>query len=519
MRRIRVLGRLALVPAIAMATALAGGAAIAQQEGGEVTIAQSSNPPSLDGMVTSSQASRNVNMHIYETLFGFDETIEPIPMLAENAIVSEDGLTYRIPLRAGVKFHNGDTMDAEDVKASMERYDEYGATGNMLDNMASIEVTGPLEVTITLKEPSPTFLRTISSPRAPAVIIPAEEAAKGPDEVEIIGTGPYKFVDYVPDDRVTLERFEDYSQDGRYDGPRGFGGKKTAYFDKVTFRIMPEVGAQVAALETGEVDVVERMPPPAARRLDSNENITIHRNMPWAFMTFILNLKDPPTDNAKFREAVQVALNMEAIAGIATGGVFNLHHGWMYDGSTYDAGDIGADQYNLADAERAKALLAEAGYNGEEFVLLTDSNIEEHNKAGVVIAEQLNAVGINTKLNLVDWPTALKIRLEDTGWNGWTLMMGIEPYLGPVALISTLAGPDTHFNEADPELDALYDQLTKDETIEARKATFAKIQERLYQIHGIIKVADVGMLQGTRANVTNFEPFRFPRMYDVWFEN
>ncbi len=518
MRRIRIIGR-AVLPALVAAATLTSGMAIAQEKGGEIIIAQTSNPPSLDAMVTSSQASRNVNMNIYETLFGFDESIEPIPMLADSAFVSADGLTYRIPLREGVKFHNGDTMDAEDVKASMERYDQYGATGNMLDLMESIEVTGPLEVTIKLKEKSPTFLRTISSPRAPAVIIPAEEAAKGPDEIEIIGTGPYKFVEYVPDSHVTLERFDDYSQDTRYDGPRGFGGKKTPYFDKVTFRIMPELGAEVAALETGEVHVVERMPPPAARRLESNDDITIHENMPWAFLTFILNLKDPPTDNVKFREAVQVALNMEAIAGIATGGVFNLHHGWMYDGSNYDAGDIGADKYNLADIERAKALLAEAGYNGEEFVLLTDSNIEEHNKAGVVIAEQLNAAGINAKINLVDWPTALKIRLEDTGWNGWTLMMGIEPYLGPVALISTLAGPDTHFNEADPEIDALYAELSAAETIEDRKAVFAKIQARLYEIYGIIKIADVGMLQATRANVKGFEPYRFPRMYDVWFEN
>lgn len=519
MTRTRMLSRGAALPALVVAALVASGTAWAQQRGGEVIVAQTSNPPSLDAMVTSSQASRNVNMHIYETLFGFDETIEPIPMLAEEAIVSDDGLTYRIPLRAGVKFHNGDVMDAEDVKASMERYEQHGATGNMLDLMESIEVTGENEVTITLSEPSPTFLRTISSPRAPAVIIPAEEAAKGPDQIELIGTGPYKFVEYVPDSHVTLERFEDYSQDTRYDRPRGFGGLKTPYFDRITFRVMPEVGAQVAALEAGEVHVVERVPPPAARRLESSFDIVIYENMPWAFLTLVLNMKEPPTDNVKFREAVQVALNMEPIAGIATGGVFNLHHGWMYEGSTYDAGDVGAEMYNVADADRAKALLEEAGYNGEEFLLLTDSTIEEHNKAAVVIAEQLNAVGINTRINLVDWPTALNIRLQDTGWNGWTLMMGIEPYLGPIALISTLAGEETHFNEPDPELDALYAELVAAETVEARKETFAKIQKRLYEIFGVIKIADVGMLQATRANVQNFEPFRFPRLYDVWLEN
>jgi len=501
----------------AVGVAASAGPAHAQTMGGDVVVAQTSNPPSLDAMVTSSQASRNVNMHIYEQLVGFDENIQPIPVLAESVDISDDGRTYTFTLREGVLFHNGDVMDSEDVVASLERYREHGATGNKLDLVESIEATGPREVTLTLSEASPTFLEAFASPRAPAVIIPAEEAAKGPNEIEIIGTGPYRFVEYVPDSHVTLERFEDYVADERHDGPRGFGGRKTAYFDTVTFRTMPEIGAQVAALEAGEIHVVERVPGPTARRLESAEGIEVHENMPWAFLTFILNMNEPPTDNEKFREAVAVALDMEEIAGIATGGVFALNHGWLFEGSVYDAGDIGADMYNVADGTRARALLEEAGYDGEEFVLLTDSNIEEHNKAGVVIAEQLNAVGINARVNLVDWPTALQIRLEDTGWHGWTLMMGIEPYVGPGALVSTLAGTRPHFVKNDPELDALYQELVAGTTVEERAATFAKIQERLYEFLGIIKIADVGMMMATSADVENFEPFRFPRMYDVWF--
>ena len=514
------LRRMALAGSFALATGLVPGMVLAQVETPELVIVQGSNPPSLDAMTTSSQASRNINMNIYETLYGFSDAIKPIPILAEGAKISDDGLTYVFTLRQGVKFHNGKEMTSEDVKASLERYRKVGATANLLAPVKDIEITGPYEVTFHMVADTPTFLEAFSSPRAPAVIIPSEDAEAEAGKTSLIGTGPYKYVEYVPDDHVTLEKFADYSADTRASGPDGFGGKKTAYADKVIFRIIPEPGAQVAALEAGEADIVEQIPVPAAKRLESDAKITLYENMPWAFTTFILNLNAPPTDNLKFREAVQVALNMEEIMAVSSEGLYSLDHGWMYPGSTYDAGDIGKEWYNLHDMGRVKSLLDEAGYKGEEFVLLTDSTIPAHGKEGVVIAEQLKNAGINVRLNQVDWPTALNLRLQDTGWNGWTLQMGIEPYLGPVALVATLTSPARpHFVTPDPELDALYQELISGKTVEDRKATFAKIQTRLYQIFGIIKIGDAGIMQATRADVKGFKPFRFTRAYDVWKEN
>lgn len=496
---------------------LATTGAVAQQQGGDVIVAQNSNPPSLDAMVTSSQASRNINMNIYEALFVFDENVQPIPLLAEDVEISDDGLTYRIPLRQGVLFHNGKEMTAEDVKASLDRYKEHGASGGIMAPVENVEITGDYEVTLQFSEATPPFLEAFSSPRAPVVIIPAEEAAKGPNEIEIIGTGPYKFAEYVPDSHVKLERFDDYVADTRYDDRNGFGGQKIPYFDTVTFRIMPEAGARAAALQAGEIHVVEQIPVPSGRRLESDPNIEIHENKGWAFLNLILNWNQAPTDSPEFRKAVQLALNMEEVMAIATEGLYDLDHGLQHAGTAYYPGDIGMDLYNQADVEQAKALLAESGYDGAEFQILTDTNYGEHNRAAVVIAEQLKAIGINAVVNQVDWPTALQVRLQDEGWNGWTLMMGIEPYLGPYGYAATFTGDSPHQRVQDEGIEDAYARLISEPDEAARKQAFADFQTRFYETLPLVKLGNVSMMQATRADVENFAPFRFPRMYNVWF--
>lgn len=505
---------------VLMGLAMAGMASMplaAQEKGGELILAQSANPPSLDAMTSSSETARNINMNIYESLVTIDENVRPIPMLAKSIEESEDGMTYTFPLREGVLFHNGDEMKASDVKASLERYREVGATTGMLENVKEIEVTGKYEVKFHMSEPTPTFIEGFASPRAPAVIIPEEEAAKPANEIEFIGTGPYQFVEYVPDDHVTLERFDDYVAREDADGPDGFGGKKTPYLDRVIFRIIPEAGARVAALEAGEIGWADQIPVPAAQRLKKVEGVQVYENRQWAFLTLILNWKLAPTDDVNFRRAVMHAIAPEEVMAIATGGFYDLNHGWQYPGRTYNAGDIGKEAYDQ-DVEKAKSLLEKAEYAGEEFIILTDPNYGEHNRAAVVIAEQLKEVGINAVVRQQDWPTVLKVRLTDKGWNGWTLMQGIEPFLGPYGLASLMTGDQPHQRETHPALDKAYQALVSGETVEARQAAFADLQRAIYNLVPQIKLGDVGRMQAGAADLRGFEPFRAPRVYNVWFE-
>ena len=161
----------------------ASGGAFAQKKGGDVVIAITQAPPSLDAQVTSAQAARNITLHIYETLYARDENAKPVPELAEGVKISDDGKTYVFPIRKGVKFHNGKELDAKDVVASLERYRKVGASAPLLGAVDKVTATGPNEVTVTLKDVQSTFLDNLSSPRAPIAIYPAEEAAKPANQI------------------------------------------------------------------------------------------------------------------------------------------------------------------------------------------------------------------------------------------------------------------------------------------------------------------------------------------------
>ena len=136
------------------ATLMLGGAqgVLAQRKGGDVVIGISQAPPSLDAQITSAQASRNVTLHIFETLYARDENAKPVPELAEGVTVSPDGNTYVFPIRKDVTFHNGKKLDAADVVASLERYRKIGASPALVAAIDTIKASGEHEVTVTLKQ-------------------------------------------------------------------------------------------------------------------------------------------------------------------------------------------------------------------------------------------------------------------------------------------------------------------------------------------------------------------------------
>jgi peptide/nickel transport system substrate-binding protein len=500
------------------------GAANAQKfecpvEGGDMVFGQEAQVAGLDMHFSSAISARNVAMHIYETLMTRDENNNPIHELAEGHTVSEDGLTYTFTLRDGIKFHNGKEMTSADVLASFERYAKIGIDRGTLEPVVEMTAPDPKTFVLKLDHPVPVFIEQLSSFRVPIVIIPKEEAAKEGNKIEYIGTGPYEFVEWVPDSHVTLKRFEDYQPNEAFEGKTGFGGYKVACFDTVTFRIVKEPSARVAGLETGELQAVEDVPTKAAERLKDNKDITLIPLENWWIHVAIVNWHKPPTDKLGVRKAIQVGLDMEEIMEIATDGAYNLQPGYQYPGNPYYV-ETGKEWYNLHDTEKAKQYLEEAGYNGEEIVLLSNSDYTNMYNAALVMTEQLKDLGMNARLEVTDWPTSRERREDIDGWNLFFTGFGTGPSIGPRGAVTDLMPPTNLPNAPeDPAMMDAWSRMHLEETLEGRKQAFADLQQLLYDDVYNIVMGDITKVQATRANVKGFTPFRIPRLWNVWVES
>jgi peptide/nickel transport system substrate-binding protein len=488
--------------------------ALAQRAGGNLVMAQQAQPPTLDAQVTTAQAARNITLHVFETLFARDEAGNPVPDLAEGVDISADGLTYRFALREA-RFHNGKSMTSADVKASLLRYGRVGGSAFIMQPVDGIDTPDARTVVVRLKVPSPGFIAGVSSPRAPCAIIPEEEAGKEANRAETIGTGPYRFVEYRPDSHVRLTRFADYVQNRTYQGMDGFAGRKVPNIENIQIRFVAEGGARTAGLQAGEMHILEAIAVPAAERLRSDRTLRMHEMMPWSFQTLMQNLSQPPMDNPVFRRAVQAALDLEEIMAISTDGLYRMTHGWQHPNTTYFAGDVGKELYNINNKDRARALLREANYRGEELILLGDSSFKNHNDTIVTAAEQLRAVGINVRVNITDWPTAFSQRTQPTGWHMWALMLGIEPYEGPYGVVGFFSGQAPVQINRDEVIEDCQRRLTTGLTEEVRKQAVVDFQKRMYDQAIAIKCGDVGIVQATRAQVQDYKPYRIPRMWGI----
>ena len=184
--------------------------------GGKIVVAIANSPSCLDGDSVTTQEVNDIMNHVYEGLFEFNDNYEPVGQLAESYTLTNDDKTYNIKLRQGVKFHNGDEMDAQDVLASLERWFRRNGNGQeVAQYVDSYSATNDYEIAITFKEPYAPFLSTISANVAnqKLFIRPQELVEKYADSImtEHIGTGPYEFVAFMPDRYVRLKRFEDYT--------------------------------------------------------------------------------------------------------------------------------------------------------------------------------------------------------------------------------------------------------------------------------------------------------------------
>ena len=211
----------------------------------------------------------------------------------------------------------------------------------------------------------------------------------------------------MPGSYVKMKRYDGYKPNTNFEQQTGFGGYKQACFDTVTFRIVTEPQARVAGLRTGELQGVEDLPTKSLADLKSDKNITIMPLQNWWIQIAQPNVSVPPTDNLMFRKAVQAVLDMDEIMDAASDGNYRLNVGFQYPNQAVYS-DAGKETYNIKDPELAKKYLAQSGYKGEPVVLLTDKDYPPMYNSALVMQQELQAIGINAELKVVDWPTSVQ---------------------------------------------------------------------------------------------------------------
>src|SRR5579872_3555886 len=491
--------------------------------GGNFTFGQEANINGLDQMTSGTISTRNIAMNMFESLMTRDENFSPILELADSMTESPDHLTYTFKLRQGIRFHNGKGMTSADVVASFDRYAKIGLYRSTLGNVDRWDAPDKNTFVIYLKKPQPTFLEILSSFSAPIVIVPAEDKDDPPMQLKSIGTGPWELVESVPGGYVKLKRYEGYKPNTNFEQKTGFGGYKQACFDTVTFRIVTEPQARVAGLKTGELQGVEDLPTKSLPDLKTDSNITIIPLQNWWIQIAQVNTSVPPTDNLMFRKAVQAALDMDEIMDAASDGNYRLNVGFQYPNQA-DYSDAGKETYNIKNTDLAKKYLAQSGYKGEQVVLLTDKDYPAMYNSSLVMQQQLQAVGINAQLKVVDWPTSAQMALKpDTGWNFFYTGWGTQPALGALATMQFFAMPGAVYmpkdNQGDPQAASLWTDMNSLPTPQGRKEAFSKMQQYVLDQVYAVPFGSLTKVQAVRSNVKGFVPFRIPRMSNVWFTN
>jgi peptide/nickel transport system substrate-binding protein len=356
-------------------------------------VALPSNLNTLDPAKTKIGEEYIMNFLIYSGLTEIDRQGNLQPDLAESWTASDDLKTWTFKLRQGVKFHSGREVDAEDVKTTVARVIDK-ATGSVarvnFEMVEAMDIVDKHTIRFTLKAPYAGFAEILSDRQLR--IVPRDKL----DSIaaEPIGTGPFKFKQFRPGDRVELVKNPDYFLKG------------TPKLDEIVFRIMPESAAQIAALETGEVDLVWNLPLEAIDQVKKNSNLVVDAVPTSTWDGVIMNAAHKPFDDVRVRRAVQAALDKKALVEFALFGHGTPTHTMISPAHPYFNKDI---PIAAPDPSAAKKLLGEAGYaQGVDVTIYVPSGRPARERIGVAVKEMLKPAGINVDVQRVPWDKFVK---------------------------------------------------------------------------------------------------------------
>ena len=368
--------------------------------GGTVTTAQVGDIVTFFPLDLSGQNWPYFNQ-LFNVLVRYDENIQPQPELAESWEFGEGGLSLTLHLRKGVLFHNGREFVAEDVVHSMERVKDESKHVNirpLAATIESVEAKDKYTAVMHFSALSPGIFEFLD-----LFFIMAHESF---DKIDTnpIGTGPFKFVEWIPGERARFVKFEDYWQEGR------------PYLNEVIVRVIPDVETQLANLETGEVDMLFPLPTTHYHRVNETPGLRAFTGTEGALVyNFVLNCQEEPFTDKRVRQAMQWAIDREKMVELAFGGIGEV---WIQpvpkDSLLFDP-DL--EGYYTFDLDKAKDLIAEAGYpNGFDVEIMAQSNFPEFVSMAEILQADLAKIGVNARITELEPAAMGDRRTKPEGW-------------------------------------------------------------------------------------------------------
>ena len=487
---------------VLLCLALLGLATAQPQYGGVLRAGMQADPVGLDPHSTQATSTRNMLENVYDTLVMFDSSMQIVPALATSWETSEDGLTWTFNLREGVTFHNGEPLESSDVAFSILRVTDPEIASPRSGDFAlieSIDTPDDLTVVIHLSKPFSPLLSKLA--QSLNVIVSEDVVAEYGDLNDaVIGTGPFKFVEYIPQTRMVLEKNPDF-------WGTDADGNALPYLDGITFQFYPEPAARTTAIETGNVDWIEYVPSSDVDLLAVVDGVEVVGGLSNNFRTVYFNATQAPFDNKLVRQAISYAIDRQTIVDVSlfgTGGV-------MASGATVPTGQyyaVESSPYTQRDVEKAKELLAEAGYpDGFTFDLYVTSTYDFLRTPAEIIQANLAEIGVTVNIVAEDWSIYLPKVLDH---DFQATILGESGQSDPDDFLFDVFHSDGGGNlglYSNPELDALLEEGRKVAGQEERKAIYLEAQNMILDEAPHVFLFHSAQYEALRDNVKGFEHF------------
>ena len=446
------------------ATAPLLGVGTAEEEPGTLRVAMSGNPDTLDPQASPATLTFQVTRSIFDTLVEPNEDGEIVPALARDWDVNDSATEWTFYLEEDVVFHNGDSFTADDVVATFDRmFSDQVSAPNREDfgPLDRVERIDDYTVRFYLNEPFAPLLAGLGS--GWAAILPASLIEEDHDfGVAPVGTGPFRFVDWVRDSRVTLARHERYWHENR------------PQLSEVRFNIVVEPSVQLQGLLTGQFHVIDIVNPEDRGRIEDGEQTRIDESLSSLVMVMSMNTRREPFDDVDVRRAVTHAIDKQQILDIAYGG-------GEVGGTFMDTGDPFhrdfSDRYPY-DPDRARELLENSGAHlDDEIVITVPQNYDPHVTAAQLYQQMLEDVGFTISLNLVEWSTWLS---DVYGGGDFDLtVIGHTGKLDPDGRFGEMTGEDSYTGWSDEHFRSLVREARRTADPVEREALYEEAQEIL----------------------------------------